>query len=119
MVELDFMPTPPSQNDPVASEANNPQIQNEQEAEVRIIGLDGPGNQVKEGEIAPDQEIGKQELTQESGHELQQKGGNKDDTTVEGEQKEDGTQEPSRTEEQPLLEDTQQLLSEVGENSIE
>lgn len=83
---------------------------------MRIIGLDEPGNQV-EGEIAPDQVIGKHELTQESRHELQPDSGNKDDTMVEGEHKGDETQEPSRTEEQTLQEDTQQLLSKVGENS--
>lgn len=95
MVELDYMPTPPSQSDPAAFEANNPQTQNEQEAEVRIIGLDEPGNQVEEGEIAPDQGFGKHELMQEIRHELQLNSGNKDDTTVEGDQKEDENQEPN------------------------
>lgn len=108
---------PPSQSDIDAFEANNPQAQSEKDAEVRVVGSDEPGNQVEEGGIAPNQEIGTHELTHGSRHELQLNSDNKDDTTVEGEQKGDEIQEPDKTEEQPSQEDTRQLFSEVGENS--
>lgn len=51
VVELDYIPTPPSQSDVDAFEANNPSTQNELNAEMRIIDSSEPGNQVEEGEI--------------------------------------------------------------------
>ncbi|XP_057816359.2 uncharacterized protein LOC131029738 [Cryptomeria japonica] len=117
VVELDYIPAPPSQSDIDAFGADDPPAPDMLDVELRVIGSAEPHNQIEEGEIPSNQGIEVHESTQQSRHELLLHNTTKGDSTVEGEQKTDNTCGPEKTKAQPSHKGTGQLFSEVGENS--